>query len=555
MPPRNSPQSAQTEGRIALAIQAFQKGQFRSLKAATDAYDVPYSTTYTRIKGTVARRDLQPPNLKLTQYEELSLKQWILSMDECGLSPRIDTVRRMANLLLQKRDNTSPVFNALIPTVGKNWVYKFIQRHDPLKSRFNRKYDHQRAKCEDPTIIRDWFRLVQNTRAKYGIVDEDIYNFDETGFQMGVITTARVVTGSERRASRPVTLQPGNREWVTVIECICAHGWSLPPMVIFEGKLHQSTWYSEQLPSNWSIGVSENGWTNDSLGLSWLVDIFEKHTKGRTVGKYRLLILDGHGSHNTPEFDLFCSEHSIITLCMPPHSSHLLQPLDVTCFAAVKRAYGRRVENYMRVGLNHIDKPDFITTYYETRQETIVTSNIQSGFTATGLVPHNPDRVLEKLHVTLRTPTPPIQSQFSSPWKPETPHNIREVERQTRAIKAFIRRRTQSPPSPTDLALNQLVKGCQMAMHNAVLLSEENRQLRTENERQKKKRTKRRSYIATGGVLTIQEGLSRSQAIEEVIEEVIGQPSEVRRRAPNKCSMCKSLEHTARTCPTKFSSN
>jgi hypothetical protein len=40
-------------------------------------------------------------------------------------------------------------------------------------------------------------------------------------------------------------------------------------------------------------------------------------------------------------------------------------------------------------------------------------------------------------------------------------------------------------------------------MHNAVLLIEENRQLWAENERQKKKRAKRRSYIATGGVLTV----------------------------------------------------
>jgi hypothetical protein len=373
---------------------------------------------------------------------------------------------------------------------------------------------------------------------------------------MGVIATARVVTGSERRAGRPVTLQPGNREWVTVIECICARGWSLPPMVIFQGKLHQSTWYSEQLPPNWTIGVSDNGWTNDSLGLSWLIEVFEKHTKHRTTGKYRLLILDGHGSHNTPEFDLFCSEHSIITLCMPPHSSHLLQPLDVACFAAVKRVYGQQVENYMRVGLNHIDKPDFLTTYYKTREETINTSNIQSGFTASGLIPYNPDRVLEKFLVTIRTPTPPIQPQFSSPWNPETPHNIRELERQAKVIQGYIRRRTQSPPSPTDLAFNQLIKGCQMAMHSAVLLTEENRQLRSENERQKKKKTKRRAYIAAGGVLTVQEGLNRSQLVDTgPIEAHADDPEKPRIRAPRTCSICRSLDHTARTCPNKISLN
>ena len=178
-------------------------------------------------------------------------------------------------------------------------------------------------------------------------------------------------------------------------------------MIIFEGKVHISSWYTDNLPRDWIIGVSENGWTNDSLGLTWLKEVFEKHTKDRTKGAYRLLILDGHGSHSTPEFDLFCKEHSIITLCMPPHSSHLLQPLDVSCFAVLKRSYGRQIEELMRLGVSHIDKTDFLTAYTTTRQETFTYANIRNGFQATGLLPYNPDYVLSKLNTQLRTPTPP----------------------------------------------------------------------------------------------------------------------------------------------------
>jgi hypothetical protein len=58
--------------------------------------------------------------------------------------------------------------------------------------------------------------LVQDTVSKYGVTEADIYNFDETGFQMGVISTSKVVTSSERRG-RLRTIQPGNREWVTAI--------------------------------------------------------------------------------------------------------------------------------------------------------------------------------------------------------------------------------------------------------------------------------------------------------------------------------------------------
>jgi hypothetical protein len=50
---------------------------------------------------------------------------------------------------------------------------------------------------------------------------------------------------------------------------------------------------------------------------------------------------------------------------MPPHSSHLLQPLDVGVFAVLKRLYGRAVENRMRCGINHINKDDFLTMYLE----------------------------------------------------------------------------------------------------------------------------------------------------------------------------------------------
>ena len=88
-------------------------------------------------------------------------------------------------------------------------------------------------------LIRSWFELVEQTKAKYGICDEDVYNFDEAGFMMGKITTQLVVTGSERRG-RPKSIQPGNREWVTAIAAINAAGWSVPPFLIFAGQYHLS---------------------------------------------------------------------------------------------------------------------------------------------------------------------------------------------------------------------------------------------------------------------------------------------------------------------------
>jgi hypothetical protein len=81
---------------------------------------------------------------------------------------------------------------------------------------------------------------VEQTKAKYGICDKDVYNFDEAGFAMGKIITQLVVTRSERRG-RPKAVQPGNREWATVIQGINAASWAIPPFVIFAGQNHLST--------------------------------------------------------------------------------------------------------------------------------------------------------------------------------------------------------------------------------------------------------------------------------------------------------------------------
>ena len=67
---------------------------------------------------------------------------------------------------------------------------------------------------------------------------------------MGMIATAKVIIYADKR-TRPSLIQPGNREWVTVIESINASGWVLPPVVIFAGKTHRIIWFKNiDLPLN-----------------------------------------------------------------------------------------------------------------------------------------------------------------------------------------------------------------------------------------------------------------------------------------------------------------
>lgn len=213
---------------------------------------------------------------------------------------------------------------------------------------------------------------------------------------------------------------------------------------------------------------------------------------------------------------------------MPPHSSHLLQPLDVDCFSVLKRSYGKHIETLMSLGVNQINKQDFLTTYQQACVKALHQNNIQSSFIATGLVPYDPDRVLSLIHAQYHTPSPQLRPQTQSAWMAETPHGIIQLENQTKLIKQYLRHHTQRPPSPTEQALDQLVKGCQIAMHNAVLLTNQNKKLFTENQHQKQKQAHRRSYIAREGVLTGSEAQnlieidesSHTAAVEEAASRV-----------------------------------
>jgi hypothetical protein len=91
---------------------------------------------------------------------------------------------------------------------------------------------------------------------------------------------------------------------------------------------------------------------------------------------------------------------------MPPHLSHLLQPLNIGCFRPLKRAYSTEIEALIRYRINHITKEEFLLAFKTAYDKTIIKDNIIRSFRSAGLVPHNENAVLLKLNIRLRTPTP-----------------------------------------------------------------------------------------------------------------------------------------------------
>ncbi|EED17288.1 pogo transposable element, putative [Talaromyces stipitatus ATCC 10500] len=460
----------------------------------------------------------------------------------------------MANYLLSQHGDQR---------VGDKWVYNLVQRRPEIESKFSRKYNYDRAKCEDPKIIQGHFDRVRDIISEYGILPEDIYNFDETGFAMGLCATAKVITGSDRYA-RPKLLQPGNREWVTAIEATNSTGWALPSYVIFKAKKNVRLGWFDELPDDWRINISDNGWTTDQIGLEWLKTHFIPLTSGRTLGTYSMLILDGHGSHLTAEFDRTCTDHKIIPVCMPPHSSHLLQPLDVGCFAVLKRYYGQLVEQRMRLGFNHIDKIGFLTAFHRlARTVAYKAQTIRNSFTATGLVPFNPDRVLQHLNIQLKTPTPPpSRSSNTASSCLQTPQNIRQFVRQSTTINKRINERTGSLNQNEEInqAVIRLSKAYEILANDALLVRKENRDLRAAHEKEKQKRKRSNKQISIEQGITREEAQVLVQGQVEASQAVTTAPAEpelptsqavVRRQF--RCSGCNVEGHRINQCPNRTS--
>jgi hypothetical protein len=145
---------------------------------------------------------------------------------------------------------------------------------------------------------------------------------------------------------------------------------------------------------------------------------------------------------------------------MPPHLSHLLQPLDVGCFSPLKRAYSREVEALIQDHINHITKLEFLPAFKVAFTRAFTTANIYSAFRGAGLIPLKLDVVLSKLDVQLRTPTPP--TLVEAIWEARTLSNVRELEAQSTLIRERVQRHKSLSPASIIEAINQLKKGAEI---------------------------------------------------------------------------------------------
>lgn len=242
---------------------------------------------------------------------------------------------------------------------------------------------------------------------KYEFLPENVYNMDEKGFLIGVLPkTRRICKVSELRKGRLKGAgQSGNREWITLMATCCMDGTALPPAIIYQAQSGniQDTWLDRFDPKEQCcfFASSETGWTNENLGYEWLTGVFDRYSKpkARLARDWRLLFVDGHNSHVNWKFLEWCNANKVLVAVYPPHSTHRLQPLDVSLFSPLANYYSQELTNWIArtAGLSTITKRTFFELFWPAYQRAFVEKNVLSGWEETGLQPFNPDRVLDQV--------------------------------------------------------------------------------------------------------------------------------------------------------------
>ena len=234
---------------------------------------------------------------------------------------------------------------------------------------------------------------------------------------------------------------------------------------------------------------------------------------------------------------------------MPPHSSHLLQPLDVGCFAPLKRRYGDQISALARNRVNFVSKESFLQAFKPAFEQSLTAENIKAGFRGAGLVPHDPEAVLSKLDVRLQTPAPSPPGQ--SAWEAQTPRNAREIEAQSTLIRQRMQNRHGSSTSSLDEKIRQLSKGAQQIAHNMVLLQEGQARMQSAIDELTKRRSRKRKYIRTEETLTVGE-VQDLIAKREGGERDAGEGPARKVRGARHCGRCGEKGHNSRTCKVEI---
>lgn len=164
-------------------------------------------------------------------------------------------------------------------------------------------------------------------------------------------------------------------------------------------------------PEDFDLGCSPNGWISADCFFGWLANLFYPSIKDKVQFPI-VVLMDGHTSHINIAVAEFCKEKDIILYCLPPHASHILQPLDVAVFGPMKKIWNKCLDDFKRdyKGLS-MTRNHFFPVFDKCWKEATGAQNVKAGFKKCGLVPLNRDTIdyskiietIENRPITLKT--------------------------------------------------------------------------------------------------------------------------------------------------------
>ena len=210
--------------------------------------------------------------------------------------------------------------------------------------------------------------------------------------------------------------------------------------------------------------MSEKGYSSQVIGKQWMQTVFDPQTKDIADGRTRLLIVDGHSSHFSYELLDYASTHDIIVICLPPHTTHALQTLDVLGFAQFKRYYAQILDDRAHDGFGSMNKRAFLQAIKEPFIKAFTVENIKKSFEIVGLHPFNPSVIkASKMAPSIPTSTNPLSlADEPSPVKAMKTAFADLLDDATLAVPSFPSLHLEPDPSsstPVPPAMHSMTTG------------------------------------------------------------------------------------------------
>ena len=365
-----------SEERMKLAMQAVLEKDV-SIRTAAEIYRVPKSTLGDRISGRVLPGKTSGPARYLSQREEEELVTFLCRTSSIGYGRcRKEVISLVERILLARGERKK---------VTSGWWQKFLKRHPQLTLRTPAALSYSRVHAADQDSINAYFDILEETLEENDLVSQPcrIFNVDETGLSLN---PAPLKTVHVKGQKNPSQCSSGNRGQITVVGCVSAGGQIIPPMVIWNRKTVPAQLAQMECPGT-IYGLSTKGWIDQKLFDLW----FRKHfLRYAPTDRPLLLLLDGHSSHYCPDTVKLAAEEGVIVFTIPPHSSHITQPLDKGLYGPLKVAWKQICHDYLieNPGIS-IGKHNFSSLLSKAWLQSMSPKNAIAGFKTTGVYPPN----------------------------------------------------------------------------------------------------------------------------------------------------------------------